>query len=443
MKLTFIDNACSLIEADGFRILTDPWLSEGVFEGSWYHYPPLSKGPKELISALPPIDALYISHLHPDHCDFETLKYFDRDIPILLLDGDNAFLPAILQRNGFNRLIRFQPETCQHFGPFMLTMYPPFSSDVFHDARIGNIYDSALVFEWRQYSFFHGNDNNLTPDAARLLRERHGELTLAQLKYNAASPYPACFMNLTEAQRLAESERIIERNLKHLSEVVEILKPCYAMPAAGSFILAGKAGDKNRFLGTCSWDTAAQAIQDQIPGQKTLLLRENQTFDLAREAVTPEDYVPVPWEARHHYVETQLSQVRYAYESQDEAADRIQVKQALPAARQNLWAAQKRYGYFSPHHLYLDLGDVYFHFQMDGEAGELLSKSLQLKLPYLICSMDIRLLWRILTRQAHWNNSEIGCHIDFFREPDHYEPDLHVLLSFLHMRSSLAKVGTA
>ena len=51
----------------------------------------------------------------------------------------------------------------------------------------------------------------------------------------------------------------------------------------------------------------------------------------------------------------------------------------------------------------------------------------------LICSLNPKLLRRILDRKAHWNNAEIGCHIDFFRSPNVYEPDLHTLLQFLHL----------
>ena len=47
--------------------------------------------------------------------------------------------------------------------------------------------------------------------------------------------------------------------------------------------------------------------------------------------------------------------------------------------------------------------------------------------------MDLRLLRRILDRKAHWNNSEIGTHISFKREPNLMEPDTHTMLSFFHL----------
>ncbi len=56
--------------------------------------------------------------------------------------------------------------------------------------------------------------------------------------------------------------------------------------------------------------------------------------------------------------------------------------------------------------------------------------------------MDLRLLYNILKRNAHWNNVELGSHMDFYRDPDVYYPDIHVLLSFLHVPArAVEKVG--
>lgn len=428
MKLTFIDNACCIVEADGFRILTDPWLSEGAFEGSWYHYPPIQVCPEDVAD----VDAVYISHLHPDHYDPKTLRALRKDLPIIVLDYDRNFLHRMLERDGFHNLFPLKPEETKSLGPFQLTMYPPFSRDVFHEATIGNIYDSALVFQWKDFSIFHGNDNNPTLEAAQALRQKHGKFNLAQLKYNAASPYPACFMNLSEEKRLAEAERICARNLDHLVEICRILEPEYVMPFAGSFILAGKQHEKNRYLGTCSWDTAAAFVRKKIPGQNTLVMNEKQSFDLARKRLSPEAYTPIPWEERFAYLEKHLRTIRYPFEqdSPEKAAQDIQA--SLVEARRNLWAAQKRYDYVPKHHVYIELETGFFHIDLSKSDPEFLGTNAPFHRPYLRCRMDSRLLRRILSRQAHWNNAEIGCHIDFYREPDIYEPDLHVMLSFLH-----------
>ena len=51
----------------------------------------------------------------------------------------------------------------------------------------------------------------------------------------------------------------------------------------------------------------------------------------------------------------------------------------------------------------------------------------------LFCSLDSRLLRRILDRSSHWNNAEIVCHVGFKRSPNYYSPDIHTMLQFLHL----------
>ena len=49
MKFKFIGNACGIfLGSNGTRILCDPWIIDGVFEGAWYHYPPLKTKIKDL-----------------------------------------------------------------------------------------------------------------------------------------------------------------------------------------------------------------------------------------------------------------------------------------------------------------------------------------------------------------------------------------------------------
>ena len=88
MHFKFIANACGIFKgSEGTRVLCDPWLIDGVFEGSWFHYPPLSTSPEDLTD----VDAIYISHIHPDHFDERSLKFFDVSTPILILKRERNF----------------------------------------------------------------------------------------------------------------------------------------------------------------------------------------------------------------------------------------------------------------------------------------------------------------------------------------------------------------
>ncbi len=51
----------------------------------------------------------------------------------------------------------------------------------------------------------------------------------------------------------------------------------------------------------------------------------------------------------------------------------------------------------------------------------------------LRCSLDARLLRRILDGKMSWNAAEIGCHIQFYREPNEYDIALHSGLNMFHL----------
>src|SRR5260370_568383 len=58
VKLTNLGGATAILEHKGKRMLFDPWLNEGIFNGAWFHYPPLKMG----IPDLGRFDYIYISH---------------------------------------------------------------------------------------------------------------------------------------------------------------------------------------------------------------------------------------------------------------------------------------------------------------------------------------------------------------------------------------------
>ena len=91
MKLTHIASATTLIEHDGIKILTDPWLIGDEFYGSWTHYPPIDVD----FSRFDDVDFIYISHIHQDHMSRETLDKINKEIPVLIHNYDANLLKQI------------------------------------------------------------------------------------------------------------------------------------------------------------------------------------------------------------------------------------------------------------------------------------------------------------------------------------------------------------
>jgi len=68
MKITFVSHAGFLTEVNGKTILTDPWTKGKAFNDSWA----LLSKPFDVDYST--VDYIFVSHEHPDHFSFPTLK---------------------------------------------------------------------------------------------------------------------------------------------------------------------------------------------------------------------------------------------------------------------------------------------------------------------------------------------------------------------------------
>jgi UDP-MurNAc hydroxylase len=282
LKLTFINNACALYEHDGFRLLSDPWLVPGAF-GTWVNDPPLKTRVEDLLG----VDALYISHVHPDHLDPETLKHFPRETPIVTLREPLGLVPRKLAELGLHNVIALgdrETAILKHTmkaGQLEVTAFAPFTKHPFHaDAtEIGNVVDSALLIQGGGVKVLNSNDNTPSLEAAEWLRKEYGPFDVAQLNWNNAGPYPACFDNLTHEEKLSEANRCLDRNLQHMRAVALILDAKYTMPFAGQYKLGYGLEHLNQYLGTCSAANACFYLDGTL-GVRALRLAEGESVDL-------------------------------------------------------------------------------------------------------------------------------------------------------------------
>jgi UDP-MurNAc hydroxylase len=272
VRLTHITNACCIYEADGLRLLADPWLSEPVF-GSWVHDPPL----KTMVSDVLDVDALYLSHIHADHCDPETLRHFRRDIPIVCLN--DRFMSAHLARMGFVNVEALEEKASTYpIASMKTTIFGPFCKHPYFECEVGNVVDSALLVESGPYRILNCNDNTMSLEAAEAFRELYGQVHVAQLNSNAAGPYPGCFANLSHEEKLVERDLILTRQTDHMIEVARLLGAAAVQPFAGSYKLGYGREHLNQYLPV--WSTGRIVAYLEERGVRAVALAEGETLDL-------------------------------------------------------------------------------------------------------------------------------------------------------------------
>ena len=404
MKITFIANACAIYESDSFRLLSDPWLIDGAFDGAWFHYPKVKTTPGDLRD----VDAIYISHLHPDHYCKLSLSSFPRDIPIVYLKHGKNYLHNMLKRDGWKNLIAIGDGETKAVGPFNITMYSPWCLNPWADSSLGNLIDSCMVLEADGHKILNTNDCTPTLAGCVDLREKHGQFDIAQIQFNAAGPYPSCFNGLG----WRESEKVKERNLKYMVLMALVLRPKLVHPFAGAYIIGGKNWHKNKTLGTTTAQDAARYLIDRDIDPLHLL--EGESYDLSSKYKVP-DVKPSSRDEMMAYAST-LKDRRYSYE---------EMGQDLPNFDALFDKSRKSFADICAMNLIDCRVDI---------NGRIAYKPIWDTRNHLRASIDERLLYMIMNFNAHWNNAEIGCHVEFDRTGK-YIPDVHTLLSFLHVKT--------
>jgi L-ascorbate metabolism protein UlaG (beta-lactamase superfamily) len=98
LRITYVGHATALIELGGARILTDPVLRSRLLLFIRRHAPDPDPGVTR------DLDAVLISHLHPDHLDFSSLHRVDRDSLIVVPAGGRR----LLARRGFGNVLEIR-----------------------------------------------------------------------------------------------------------------------------------------------------------------------------------------------------------------------------------------------------------------------------------------------------------------------------------------------
>lgn len=424
LSFKFIANACGIFTGkNGTQVLCDPWIVDGVFDGSWCHYPKLKTTNKDIQN----VDAIYISHLHPDHFDDRNFD-FKKDMPLIVLDHGPNFLIKKLTFLGYTNLIKIKNNETVNYREFKISMFSPFAKHNFHDAKIGNLIDSAMLISCDGISALNANDNTPTIESSKSLKDKYGPITLAMINYNAAGPYPSCFDNLTESEKLIEHDRILERNFIHLKNITEAMSPKFLLPFAGSYVLGGDLHYKNKYLGTTTWDNCGKWLRkNSIKPTKVVLLREADILNI-EDGLSSRPYISIDEFEMKNYIEKKLSKIKYPYQSEplpDKKEILIDAEQASILMKERM----ERLGIKSTFNVTLNIFNT--KYQIYPTFKKVIdSDSFDKKLE---CNFDERLLRNILDRKSHWNNAEIGAHISFNRTPDKYEPDLHTGLQFFHL----------
>ncbi len=221
MRVTYYGQACTLIEAGQTTILTDPWLTEGAFQGTWFHTHLLADAGVTPESIPKDIDYLFLSHEHQDHTDISTLKHFPRDIPILICRFETPKFLNFLRQLGFTNIRQLESgQRLELPDGVMLTIF----------GTVEYTNDAAILVEHEGIRLFNETDCKLGYEALEWIGKQGVDIGFYM--FSGANWYPMLY-GYPEAEMADLVSRRRRSLLRSLVQRVKVTKPRVAVPAAG------------------------------------------------------------------------------------------------------------------------------------------------------------------------------------------------------------------
>lgn len=423
----------------------DPWLIDGEYYGSWYHFPKLELN-LDLINSC---NYIYISHIHPDHFSKASFGLLKKEIPVLIHDYESKFLKFNIEKLGFtvielpnNKAFTLSgttyikivaadncnPELCGRF--FGCSFVENKDQSTQNDSM-------ALVYDDHS-SVLNINDCpfELGEGALEAILEQHPRIDLLLVGYAGAGPYPQCFI-LPEEEKIKAAEnkklQFLEQGVKYINKV----NPVCFMPFAGTYTLGGKLRELNQYRGVPELDFALDYLNKNIgTSSKGFLLNQYAWYDLVKKEFSSEYRSFSPAE-KEIYIEKVLSGKKMDFED-DAYPSEHEVFDLIPAAFKRFSAKKLLLNFNSDTKMIFRLSETKdIVIDLSADCKYSIEEDLQLSSlqKYVRISLDSRLLLRILKgpKFAHWNNAEIGSHLTFERKPNVYESAFYYVFCFFHV----------
>jgi UDP-MurNAc hydroxylase len=221
MRVTYYGQACILIEAAGMKILTDPWLTEGAYFGTWFHTHLLADAGVSPDFFPKDIDYLFLSHEHEDHVDPETLRHFSPNVPVLICKFPTPRLRHYLESLGLRNIREFPSgQEVKLAGALSVT--------IFSTAEYTN--DAALLVEGDGSRLLNETDCKLGYSDLHRIGQRG--IDIGFYMFSGANWYPMMYDYPPDIQKDFVQKR--RRSLlRSLVQRVKLTRPRVAVPAAG------------------------------------------------------------------------------------------------------------------------------------------------------------------------------------------------------------------
>jgi len=288
LTICYISHACIEIQADGLRLIVDPWLIGPCYDRSWWL---LHEIDENYFNRIATADGIFISKSSPDHLNLLTLKRLanlNRNIPIYIPEIMIDSFKNLIQQLGFININQIRFGVWKNFetNKSRLMILP--------DHKHPHV-DSLLLFEYKGYQILNLIDCT-SPNGEYLPYSIDVLLTNFTSNKNA---FPSCFIEQFSEEKIVKMAKIKdERFIKKLIKFIQLSNPSLWIPIGGYFIEAGP--DDEQIL-RLNWknnpSTVADVLKSRFPFLKTWCSFPGGKYDIGTKIADKpsNDYLKKSW----------------------------------------------------------------------------------------------------------------------------------------------------
>ena len=451
MKIKLYRSSTVGLDLNGYRILMDPWLTDGEYYGSWSHYPYFDLD--ENLNEINSYNAIYISHIHPDHCSEKTLNKINKKIPIYIHSFHAKFLKFKLERIGFkvieldnnkrtklnqNAYINiFAADNCNPELCFKFTGCADFNAKKGYSQQI----DTLSVIDDGKNVLMNVNDCpfELAKSTFKDIKKEYEQIDVLLTGYSGAGPYPQCFENLNYSEKIIAANKKEKQFLDQAINYINYIKPKFYFPFAGTYTLTGKLSKFQDLRGVSNIDNAFNFFENYYNEKnlsniiKPLKLSAGNTFDLSLGEYD-NNYKKINYNEYQSYIDKELSHRYFDFEN-DEPSTFDEIYELSKKAHKRFLDKLLNNNVILKTDIFLKINGKSLKLGKNKSLSVIKTNEIDhVSKKYVRYETDVRLLKRLLMgpKYAHFNNAEIGSHIKFYRKPNVFEREVYSSMVYFH-----------
>lgn len=397
INVRYIYSACIIISTPDAKILCDPWFSEGIYDGAWYHFPVI----EDPIKSIGDVDLIYVSHIHPDHYDGDFLKKYFKvygEKKIIIADHNPNYLLKKMMADGINSTILRKPLIVNNTEIKLVPHETGSISDI----------DSAIIVKYKTNKKTHcvvnANDIIFDEKMRGTLKNEAGEVDILLCGYTGAGPYPQTYFDTTDPQIEVEARNKKNAFFERYKTLTNCINATVNIPFAGKYLLGGKLSFLNKYRGV------SDSVEVTAFDNNAVILCDNggeiNTADFKASCIRDHLYSEKEIQTRID----EISSEKMAYEKLI-ALDEIH---QLPLKRLFFLAAKNAHKFSEcPEDYYFCITlteDEYGLVNANKDVNDMriVNKGSDLPEPRSEIIIDPRYLFGLFTNIYHWNNAEVG-----------------------------------